>query len=472
MIRNYKSVLPVLVFLGITIWLACCGGNTPDAVFNRGVRAYQESDPIGASLYFEDFIKKFPEDENITAAYEMLARCYYDLRDFANARKVFQEMKQKFTDPNIQVLSDFEIGSTYFYEGFFDKSITHFQEIAGATTNPHIQVRAYSYLASIYAKQTQAATAEEYYDKILQIAGSEVTDPTAALEYKLMALSGTAEVMKASGEFEQAREVYKKEMDVVNSATGIVGLEADRQNALINWAHTWASAGDFISSATIYDQLQTNPAITEEVKPQLIVWKIKSLESLFKKDGNPPYTPEEVNVLVHENQRLVKDYSETDYGIQARLAIAMLVRDTTPEEAQENFNEAVDMLEKAIREPSTPERPLVALFQLADAYIRYNKFDQAKQTIERIRQNYSQVPNAMQRAAGMLQYIEKTEQDRAKKAAAGPEVPTPLSGAPAELPAVPPGGAAEGQPVAPSPDTAPPADVPAADSAVASPTNG
>ena len=161
-----------------------------------------------------------------------------------------------------------------------------------------------------------------------------------------------------------------------------------------------------------------------------------------------------------------------DTVTEARLAIAMLVRDTTPEEAEGNFNEAVDMLEKAIREPSTPERPLVALFQLADAYIRYDKFDKAKQTLERIRQNYSQVPNAMQRAAGMLQYIEKAEQDRAKKAAAGPEAATPLPVAPAEPPAASPEGAAAGQPAAPSPECVPPVEIPAADSAVASPTNG
>ncbi len=470
--RDYKSVLPVLVFLSITIGLACCGSNTPDAVFNRGVRAYQEADPIGASLYFEDFIKKFPDDENITAAYEMLARCYYELRDFANARKVFQEMKEKFTEPNIQMLADFEIGSTYFYEGFFDKSIAHFQEIAGATTNPHIQVRAFSYLASIYAKQTHTATAEEFFDRIFQIADSEVTDPTAALEYKLMALSGKAEVLKASGEFEKAREIYQKEMDVVNSATGIVGLEADRQNALINWAHTWASAGDYISSATIYDQLQTNPAITEEVKPQLIIWKIKSLENLFKKEDNSPYTAEELNVLVLENQRLIKDYSDTDYGIQARLAIAMLIRESTPEESEEYFNEAVDMLEKAIREPSSPERPLLALFQLADAYIRYDKFAQAKQTIERIRQNYSHVPNAMQRAMGMLQYIERTEQDRAKKAAQGPEAAAPPTPAGTEPSAAPAGEPVEAQPADQSPESVSPVEVPAADSAVASPTQG
>jgi tetratricopeptide (TPR) repeat protein len=138
-------------------------------------------------------------------------------------RAVFEEMKEKFPDPNTQITCDFQIGNAYFNEGYFDKAIGKFNEIVDATTNPRIQVQALGSLAGVYARQTQAATAHAYYDRIYQIAQNEIADPTESLDIELMALSGKANVMKASAEFEQARAIYKQTLDLVANATEISG---------------------------------------------------------------------------------------------------------------------------------------------------------------------------------------------------------------------------------------------------------
>ena len=189
------SVVLVLIF-GAIIMLSGCGSNSPDAVFNRGLRAVSERDPIGASLYFEDFIKKFPEDERAFTAYNHLAQCYFAMSDFANARGVFEEMKENFDDPKIQMRCNFEIGGTYYREGFIDQAVKTFSDIAAATDEPRIQMQSYFALGSLYANLTQSATAQHYYDQIYTIASEKITDPTEAFGYKMQSLSSKSQVFE------------------------------------------------------------------------------------------------------------------------------------------------------------------------------------------------------------------------------------------------------------------------------------
>ena len=125
-------------------------------------------------------------------------------------------------------------------------------------------------------------------------------------------------------------------MTLIENATGIVGLDTEKEKAVINWAHTWAFAGDYISAATIYDQVINHPYISEEMKPQIIMWKVNSLKQLFIEHGEEEeFLPEETAVLVHELNRLVNNYSKTDPAIEARVQVAELVKDSTPEMAKQ-----------------------------------------------------------------------------------------------------------------------------------------
>lgn len=387
-----------------------CGGNSPDTVFYRGLKAMQERDPIGASLYFDDFIKKFPEDERVRDAHLLLVECYYMMGEFPSAREVLKDAKEKF---DFDVWCDFKIGDTYFRQGDFDNAISKYEEIADSTSDIRITVDALSNLAKVHAARTHAASAEMVYDQIFQIADTKVENPTESVQYKLNALYGKAEVREASQEFKRAREVYSKALDIVKDGTGIVGIEGERQNAVLQWAHTWSQAGDFVSSATIYDRLLDNPYIQPQIKPELIYYKVESLKRLFEQDGEK--TPEEISVLVHENMRLVNDYSNTQRALDARVNIAQLVKDSTPEMSEKYLSEAVSEYTKLIDEPPSPEQQIGAKILLADAYIRLEKYDKARQWISDIQQNHSDIPNAVRRAEGMLYYIREQEAKQQKE---------------------------------------------------------
>lgn len=453
---NRKSFAsPLLLTAALACLFAGCAQNTPEAVFNRGVRALEDGDIIGASLYFEEFINKFPEDERLLKAYELLANCHMLIKDYGNARAVFQEVKEKFgDDPGIAFSCDFQIGRTYSEEGNFSKAAEKFNEIASATDNANIQYDAHRNLAYIYARQSQPAPAEteeatpaetqpatakpefasaiHHFDQMVQIANEKVEDPTQSFYMELEALVGNpqsramgkADVYKSHGEFEEARGVYLAAIDAINGATGIAGLDFERQNTRFRWAHTWAEAQDYISAATTYDRLYDSDEILPDWKPQLITWKIQSLERLLRGDGEADYTPEETAVLVRENQRLSENYPETQQGIQAMVAIASLVKDSTPEMSEEYLNKAVQAFEKEISDPSSPRGPMNAMFGIADAYIRLGKLDEAEQALERVKKSYSNVQEAMRQADAMLNYV-RNQRQQAEAAAENTETNPP-----------------------------------------------
>ncbi len=407
--KALKSNLHLIAPLLVAIVLLACAQNTPDAVFNRGLRAYQEGDFLGASIYFEEFIDKFPEDERVLEAHASLADCFMRTKDFASARAVFEDMKEKFDNPHVHYSADIRIGQTYFQEGYMDKAVEKFNEVASATDNVRYQLEAYRWLGRTYQQQTQTENAINAYDQIQTIANEKVEDPTETLYLKLESIASKASVYQASDQFDTARRLHLSVLDLVNDATGMANIEKIRENAVLSWAQTYVAAGDFVSAATIYDRLQENPNIQEESKPQLIQNKLNSLYNLFLETEEDEFTPEERAILVKEWKRITENFPNTDHSIGAHVQIAQLVQDSTPEMFEEHLQNAVDKLDHYIEEPDSPQRPIQAMINKAQIYTRFQKFDQAKQTLERLMQTYSQVPQAVQQAEGMLNYIKRAE---------------------------------------------------------------
>ncbi len=409
-----KQMQKNIVFSLLLVFIIGCAQNTPDAVFNRGLRAWESNDFIGASLYFDKFVTDFPEDERVLQAYDYLANCYVKMKEYSSALAVFKEVKEQTDNPMLKMNCDFRIGEMYAQEGNMVQAVSQFKSIADATDNPRIDAGVHSWLAKVYAQQTLSASAVAQYEEMFKIAEQKIDDPTESFELKHMSLSGEANVHLASAEFEEARQTYNRLLDVVNNATGIVGLERDRQTAVVNWANTWALAGDYVSAATIYDQLHDNPNITEEMKPQLVIWKIQSLMRLFREDEGE-FTPEQIAALVHENKRLIDDFPKTNYAISARVEIADLIQDTTPTESEKYLQEALELYQKKIDEPVNPRGPLYAYVEIAKAYIKLEKFEEAKQTVQKLQQAYSNDPEAMRASAWLLQLIRQGENEKLKR---------------------------------------------------------
>jgi TolA-binding protein len=391
-----------------------CSQNTPEAVFNRGVQHFQEKDFIAASIYFDDFITKFPDDERTMDAYGMLANSYMEMRDFGSARGVFQDLADKYAQADIVYNCSMQIGTTYAFEGNMPMAAAAFQSVIDATEDSSWRVNANWRMADAYGRARETDKANQYFEKIVKIADTEVEDVTQSFGLKISAYDRAGQIYQASQQFEKARVAYKKSLAVAESATQVQGVSEACQSAILKWAHTYALANDFITAATIYDHLQNNKYIQDSLKPQLVVWKIESLRRMLGDEKD--YTPEETAVLVHEHQRLVNNFDNTDYGTSARVEIARLIKDSTPEQAEKYLGEAVERFEKIIAEPPSVDRPVLAMFQITDAYIKLEHWEDAKKTLDRIKLTYSDVPQAMQEVERLLQLIQNRQAEAEKSA--------------------------------------------------------
>lgn len=397
--------LPLLLLPALIIFAFACAQNTPEAVFHRGIEAYEQGDMVSASLFFDDFVTRFPDDERALGAYTMLARSYMNLRDTVSARRVYEEMSDRFPEPDVIAQCNFSIAHTYMEEGNFESAETIFRDVVESATDPEIRMEALGGLAGVFHRQSKNDIAVTYMDQIYLIGEQEIEDPTMALRMKITALNGRAQISMASDEFEAARNAYERQLDLVKDATTIPGIEEFKQNAVLNWAHTFVAAGDYVAAASTYEQLLTNKYMREEIKPQLIVWKIQSLENIVWSDEDKEPTDEEIAMLVREHQRFIDEYDHTDYGINARVQIAALIKDSSPEESDRLLQEAVERYQRYIAEPPTAERALIAMLQIAQAYIAVEKWDEAEQAVNQIRSTYSDIPQALQQAHGMMEYI-------------------------------------------------------------------
>ncbi len=414
MVQKIRIVNLSLIALFVITLAMGCSQNTPEAVFNRGVKHYQEGDMIAASIYLDDFITKFPEDERALDAYGLLANTYMQMRDFGSARGVFQDIAANYAEADIVFNCSMQIGATYASEGNLEMAAQAFKSVIDATDDVQWRVNAKWRLGDAYGVAKETETAEQYFNEIVGIADAEVDNITQAVTLKVSAHERAGMIYEASQQFAEARDAFRRSLNVTKSATGIPGVTEMRQSAVLKWAHTFARANDFISAATIYDHLHNNPYIQDSLKPQLVVWKIESLRSILASEAE--YTPEQVAVLVHEHQRLVDDFDTTDYGTSARVEIARLIKDTTPEVANQYLNEAVERFEKIIAEPPSVERPILAMFQISDAYIKMERWEDAKKTLDRIKLTYSDVPQAMQEVERLLQFIESEKNKAAQPA--------------------------------------------------------
>jgi tetratricopeptide (TPR) repeat protein len=415
---SQKPVALFLCCLFIAFFWIGCAQNTPEAIFNRGMRALEEKDLITASLNFDEFIQKFPEHERAVDAHWYLVNCYSATRDYVSARTVLEQIKEKFPDPLIKFNTEFAIAKTYFDEGYYDQAIVAFEEIGSSTTDPRIRIQSNRWTSASYSKLTQAATAINYLEKVLEIAANEISDLTESLDYRIQALANEADIYRASEQFDNVRNAFTRTLEMVKDVTGVQGIEQVKESAVVNWANSYVWAGDLITAATLYDQLHDNPYIREQTKPYLIQWKIQSLLQLAFSDESRDLTPEEIAGLVVEYSRLTDNYANTDPGITAHIEIARLVQDSTPEMMEAHLAQAVAAYRKMIEEPTSPDRPIIGMFSIAEAYIKTNKFDEAKQMIKQIKQTYSHIPQADQRADMLLNFIQQTERQNLEKAQA------------------------------------------------------
>jgi len=85
-----------------------CSPQTPEELYVKGSKAFQQGDAFGATLYFEKFIDKYPEHEDAPKAHLMLARSRARVGDDEMALREYRLVTRQYPDSPEAVNSWFE----------------------------------------------------------------------------------------------------------------------------------------------------------------------------------------------------------------------------------------------------------------------------------------------------------------------------------------------------------------------------
>ena len=82
----------------LLVLLAGCSRQTPEEMFVKGFKAFEQGDLIGAALYLDKFIEKYPEHKYTPRAHLYLANCRAGLGD----DELPDDLNRKYQDTFIE----------------------------------------------------------------------------------------------------------------------------------------------------------------------------------------------------------------------------------------------------------------------------------------------------------------------------------------------------------------------------------
>lgn len=351
---RFSQFRSTLLTLLITAGLFSGCSDTPEKLFARGQESMQAQNWIGAYIYFQEFLEKFPDDPFGPEVMIYMAQCNMQLGEFAEARQRAQEMAEKYEHENVVLQSKFLIGDAYFAEGKLDDGRNVFREVLDAT-------------APLNAK----------FGAINRIAQSHISEASYTL---------------ARGALEQAVAL------AVESASEIAAASVE-PTAVANSFRVWAAdtyrqEDDFQGAANAYAALGDNPTVSDIERASALFMAADSLDRVHRnEDRNIVLTGEVHDGVLAAYQKVVDRYPENDYAIWARVEIARILRDDNKrEEAEKLVEEAVERYEKIIANPIDERQIKWAMAKVGDANLRLERLKQARTAFMRLFHSFPDDP--------------------------------------------------------------------------------
>lgn len=371
-LRNLLAFLVPLLVLGT---LLGCGRN-PDKALDRAYRAFEQQDWIGASLYAQEFINRFPEDPRLRDVYNLLVNCHFRLGDWALARSVCEEIVERFPGEHTRSGADLVLGRTYLGEGNFDRALAAFSRIADSTAPIMFRLRAIDEAATAYqimASRVGASTAPQW------VKAESVYDDW-------LALAATPE-----------------------AASSIPDITAAQTGLLQRRAGVWLQAGDFRKAADAFGAIAAATGVPDLTRADWSYKQTECLHVLFRgRDRKGSLTPEARQELIDSYERTAQNFPETDYGIWARVELCKLYKETEEREKAENYlTEAIKRYQKYVENPAEPGMLQFYMTKIGDAYFHVEEMDGAEESFQNLKKTFPDDERLVGYVNYKLQEIEK-----------------------------------------------------------------
>jgi len=355
--------------LSLILAFAVGCGNNPDKAYERVMRAYHQRQPdwIGASLYAQEFINRFPDDQRVRQMYDVLVNCHIHLEEWALARSVCEEVVRRFPDEATRYGAELARGTTFLGEGNYDEGLAALNQIVDSTASVMMRLRAIDYTASAYqlkASQPNAATEVEWANAI------------SAYD-RWLALASIPETASAIS-------------DITEACAGI----------LIRRAEAWRYMGDLVRCSQSYAEIANATQFPDLTRSE---WSYVSAEYLKdhiqKGDPDTPINEPDRQQLIAAYTLTVEQFPDTDFGIWARVELCKLYKPIDPEKAESYLTEAVKRYQKYVdlyQNSNNPDERNAQRFyktKIGDAYFAVEDLDRAEKAFLDLRNMFSDDQN-------------------------------------------------------------------------------
>jgi len=355
-------------------------GNNPDKAYERAMRAYQQNDWIGASLYAQEFVDRFPDDPRVRQMYDVLVNCHMNLKEWALARSVCEEVVKRFPNENVRYGAELARGATFLGEGKFDEGLAAFSQIIDSTAGIVVRLRAIDYTASAYqmkASQPNAATE------------TELANAISAYD-RWLALASIPEAASAIS-------------DITQACAGILTRRAE----------VWHQAGDLLRCSLAYAEIADATQFPDLTRSEWSYYSAEYLKAHIQK-GNPdaPISDADRQQLIAAYTKTVEQFPDTDFGIWARVELCKLYKPIDPQKAESYLAQAVERYQKYVeqfKDTTDPHEKDMQRFyktKIADAYFAVEDLDRAEKAFLDLRKTFADDQNVVQYCNMKLKFIE------------------------------------------------------------------
>ncbi len=370
-----SRLIPVSI-LGLTalLILSQCGSN-PDKAMDRALRAYEQQDWIGASLYAQEFINKFPEDPRLGQAYDILLSSHLRLNEFALARSVCEEILEKFPEGPMRLGAKLTLGRTYIGEGNIDRALAIFSQIADSTANIQQRLRAVEEAAYTY-----------------QMMANQVGSSTSPY-------------------WQRSISVYNDWLELADTreaAAEIENITSARLSVLRRRAEVWVNAGEFDKAAEEFDKLAKDESIPELTRAEYSHERNVNLQRHLRQEHpDGPLPPEARQKLVDAYKETIENFPDTDFGIWARVELCKILKPTEPEKAEEYLSEGVKRYQKYVDNPAEQGMLQFYMTKIGDAYLHVEEVDRAEEAFNNLIETFKDNPRLVGYAEQKLEAIKQ-----------------------------------------------------------------
>jgi len=322
-----------------------CGGQTPEELFQKGYRSLQEGDSIGAALYFDKFIKKYPENEYAVKAHYMLAQCRVQIGDYELAMKELKLITRQFSDQPEAIDAGFMIADFYSQNRQPEQAEEALKQVISNTDKKEIKIPAMFMMAKSYAF---SATQPEKVDRIL----------TEAIQ--------------------------------------LADDEGTRMQALFEIASAYIVSGSYLKAIESYDALIASASLPEEHRARAALFKGKC----YRETGDEEHALQSLD-------ELRKDFSSSDTAIWSCIESADLLRTTDPQQSTILVDKALKSYGEIIDESPTSGRSIWARFKIAESQNLIGDVTAALESYTAIAEDFPESKDDVLRAKEMMSRLQR-----------------------------------------------------------------